>query len=901
MTRLTHASAQSLPDDEEEQVRAHLSLLRLQKTGGAMVDWALVYAGLDYRVFPCSPASKRPLTEHGFKDATRDPEKIRALWKQWPKAAIGMPTGAASGLLVIDVDATSETDALALVEELRKQIGGKLPACWMVTTPRGGLHLYYAMPVGAKIGNRAAMIKTTAGQIDVRGDGGYVILPPSRRSGAQARRDQCDGVTYAWSEECSIGDIDPPEAPQGLVELIARKEPPSTPAVAPTCALKRGQASGNDLAARRKEAAAMAALQKEISTLDGLSDGRATELFHAACRLGEFVAAGLLPRSLVEAVLEQASNANGEVQHKGLRSVRASIKSGLDRTASKPRDLSHIDRDAAQQPARPSFRAKPSEPSASDEPAALALPAKGGSKGCGKPPETTEPPAEDDGRPVIRLRPSLLHEAVDQAEEIIVQAGPGPIYQRSGQIVHVTCRPALRSNGTKETQEAITFAQPAFFRRTLAERARCERYIVRDKAWTPCEPPEALAEQYYSLGEWKLPILQQLIGGPTLRPDGTLLNRQGYDPGTGLYLTADVPGLDVPARPTKADAERANETLTELLKSFPFFDPEERPGQSLAVAMAGLLTAVARATLEKAPLTAVSAPQQGTGKSLLVDLFAVIATGMRAACVATGGDIQEFEKSLAAELLESRPLISLDNMVQPLHGQLLAMLLTQDTVKVRVLGLSKMVAVATGAAMFATGNNLQIKDDLGRRTLLCKLDAGTEHPENRSFDHDLLTETMRRRAELLSAALTILRWRFCWPHPDTPGSPSSQLTNILPLAGYADWCRRVRDPLVVLGHPDPVCSIEQVRALDDGREVLGALLEAWHAWKAEPATCRQAIDFAVGEFRDAIKAATREKEDPTPRRLGPYLRDVERRACNGKRFVNGGTIGGVTRWRVETC
>jgi len=90
---------------EEAQVRAHLALARLAKLGGAMVDWALVYAGLGYPVFPCSPARKRPFTDHGFKDATTDAGKIKAFWKQWPRAAIGMPTGAVSGLLVVDIDA----------------------------------------------------------------------------------------------------------------------------------------------------------------------------------------------------------------------------------------------------------------------------------------------------------------------------------------------------------------------------------------------------------------------------------------------------------------------------------------------------------------------------------------------------------------------------------------------------------------------------------------------------------------------------------------------------------------------------------------------------------------------------------------------------------------------------
>jgi putative DNA primase/helicase len=118
-----------------------------------------------------------------------------------------------------------------------------------------------------------------------------------------------------------------------------------------------------------------------------------------------------------------------------------------------------------------------------------------------------------------------------------------------------------------------------------------------------------------------------------------------------------------------------------------------------AVALAGLLTVVLRPALPAAPLIAVTAPIQGSGKSYLVDVIAMIATGQRAACVATGTDLTEMEKSLGAELMEARALLSIDNLMQPLQGQFLAVMLTQETVKTRVLGLSKMALPSTGAAL----------------------------------------------------------------------------------------------------------------------------------------------------------------------------------------------------------
>ena len=63
----------------------------------ALVDAALSYAAKNLPVFPCNASNKRPLTEHGFEDASTDPETIRRWWARWPDAMIGMPTGKRSG------------------------------------------------------------------------------------------------------------------------------------------------------------------------------------------------------------------------------------------------------------------------------------------------------------------------------------------------------------------------------------------------------------------------------------------------------------------------------------------------------------------------------------------------------------------------------------------------------------------------------------------------------------------------------------------------------------------------------------------------------------------------------------------------------------------------------------
>lgn len=126
---------------------------------------ALWYAMQGWPVFPLLPGKKEPATLNGFKDATIDPDEIRAWWTQHPESNIGLPTG--EFFDVIDIDGPQGIKSIAEAPE------GTLPGIHgRVSTPRG-FHLYI-LPTGQ--GNRANMMPG----LDYRGVGGYVVAPPSR-------------------------------------------------------------------------------------------------------------------------------------------------------------------------------------------------------------------------------------------------------------------------------------------------------------------------------------------------------------------------------------------------------------------------------------------------------------------------------------------------------------------------------------------------------------------------------------------------------------------------------------------------------------------------------------------------------------------------------------------------
>jgi Bifunctional DNA primase/polymerase, N-terminal/Primase C terminal 1 (PriCT-1) len=141
---------------------------------------AIKIAGKGKPVFPCKP-DKSPYTSRGFKDATTDPGKVNAFWNRYRGAKIGMPTGKRSGVFVVDVD------RLEALEELP----GELPETRTVRTLSGGVH-YYFNHIDGLTNRRGAL----PDGIDIRGNGGYIILPPSDGYSVESRAPIADAPDW---------------------------------------------------------------------------------------------------------------------------------------------------------------------------------------------------------------------------------------------------------------------------------------------------------------------------------------------------------------------------------------------------------------------------------------------------------------------------------------------------------------------------------------------------------------------------------------------------------------------------------------------------------------------------------------------------------------------------------
>jgi putative DNA primase/helicase len=154
-------------------------------------------------VLPVRPRAKAPLTPHGYKDATTDEHAILAWWARWPNANVGVVTGAASGVVVLDID--PRDGGLESLQELMDR-HGPLPQTPIAESGGGGLHYYFA--ARGEIRSR----KIAPG-VELKADGGYIVAPPSLHP---------NGKPYRWLKGHSPKDLPLAELPEWILSpLIA--------------------------------------------------------------------------------------------------------------------------------------------------------------------------------------------------------------------------------------------------------------------------------------------------------------------------------------------------------------------------------------------------------------------------------------------------------------------------------------------------------------------------------------------------------------------------------------------------------------------------------------------------------------------------------------------------------
>ncbi len=498
--------------------------------------------------------------------------------------------------------------------------------------------------------------------------------------------------------------------------------------------------------------------------------------------------------------------------------------------------------------------------------------------------------------PQIVLSTDVL-DVCDQAVAALADDPASDLYSQAGQLVRVN----------KDHQAEIHAAALAGPKveplpvHSLWERMTASAQWVGFKNGKPVEakPPLCYAKTVRARGQWKgIRPLTGVVPGPALRPDWSLLSRQGYDVDTGLYVWSEMPGLSVPPLPSFADAKQAAEELLDVVCDFPFESDVHR-----AAWLSGVLTPASRTVfVGPAPLILIDGNVRGSGKSLLADLIGLINTGEPIPRGVDSGRAEEQQKLITSLMLGNESMFLFDNIHRDFGGAAIDAALTAPTWKDRVLGESRMVEGPLRTTIFGTGNNVRLRGDLVRRVVHIRLSSSEEKPELRTdFKHPNLLEHVRSiRARLLSCVLTTVRAYHC------AGKPKQDLSG---WGSYEGWSNVVRAPIVWLGYPDPAetrTGLEEAASTTEA--TVGALVANWPETddgfltltSREVEQRLEAKDESEAPWRAAVlELCSSSRGGPNARSIGRAFGRYRDRNFASRRLVASKDRQRMSRWTVE--
>jgi putative DNA primase/helicase len=822
--KITNGAIDDWDDDEGEGAESLPTATAL--------DIALMLAARGLAVFPCT-ASKRPAIPEvaggrGCLDATVDADRVRALFARAPNAAlVGVACGPASGVDVLDIDPRHGG------EVWEQQHHNRLPETLIHRTPSGGRHHVFRHHPGVR--NRQG---APAAGVDVRGEGGYAVWPPSA------------GYNVAH-------DVQAAEWPQWLLDQIIRTEPPPRPFV-PT--------NPADISDARLDGL----LRSLLARLSEAPEGQKHEILLRIARTvgGYDHLFGLSDEQLVEMMLGALPDTVED-----WKNAEATARAGLAYGRTAPLDLENRPlRHANRRPTPPASDCHVDE--AFDDPGYLES-------------LETDEPASPSGRTILKV---LKGEYVQTAEQIetIATAAALPIYSHGEGLCRPVTEQRRRYDGVDVTVAVLRNYTTASLRRAIDPAIGFNKYDGRRKAFVACEPPADIISMVLAGAQKQIfPPIRGIIGTPILRPDRTIVATPGYDAVTGYYVV-DPPDMPpIPTVPTRDDALQALTLLTDLISEFPFADDVSR-----SVAISGLITPLVRAACDVVPGHLLTAPKQGSGKSLLVDTTAAIATGERAYAILAHRQPEEQDKQLTGALLEGRQIIALDNLIGEIESAVLAQVTERERVSVRPLGTSQTVAIVNSFNTYLTGNNVTVAGDNIRRLLVCRIDPQVENPLDRTFEKpNPVTRVFKGRGTYISAILTIV----------TAYIAQGQPCRLTPTPSYAAWSELVREPLVWLGLPDPTDSMRVAFDDDPNNASLAALMAAWPTSQTDW-TCAELIAAAMAgntDLAEALKPIARDRRGVFDISvLGNYLRLNRDKIVGGQKITRhrASAQGGIARW-----
>ena len=730
---------------------------------------------------------------HGLLGATTDPDAILRLARKYPRANTALRTGRVSNALVLDVDGDK---GLARLAELEAE-HGELPPTRRFQTGGGTHHYLFDYPQRPNPARTDGQWRNSAGTklgdgLDVRAEGGYVLLPWSNSRKGPYRLDR---------------ELPQAPAPEWLLDLLST---PTAPKAPHTREQRRDAVAAVDFtgAAGVHPYAAAALTQRvaDFRALVGEGNGRTYALTGGAKYLSGIAnhpPESGLTEDMIRDAYTDAARANGYADahpdwdtqlENGIRDGRTSQPRNwppAEQTSEADRLIAEVlasgdpDEIARLEAALPgelrSHRARhngtqtgpaPGTPTGADSLEA----------------EISRMDAEEEtrtGRPVVQRRPAIAVGTKDNPLDFAevrkaVQKALG-VSNAVDQWLYLHGEDMVLSGRGKFQQVGIDLLVSRLADRIeFMNHGKLNGVPITHPANPPVNVIRAIHADRQNIG---LPEVDRVAHTPFFGPDGALQREPGYHPkARTLYVpTPDLDIPDVPERPTPEQVAAVRSLiLDDLLVDFPFVGDADRAG-----ALALGITPFIRPMIDgPTPLFALDSPESRTGKGLLMEMLLVPSSGRGYSVTPAPRRPDEWQKQIVAALRPGPVAAIFDNVSSRIDSAALASAVTAYPMWTsRLLGLSENVHMPLPAVWCCTGNNLVASREVANRTVWSRMDAGVADPGLRNdFKHPNLRRwATEHRGDIIATFLTLVQNWIAAGQPEPEGLPV--------MGGFEGWVR----------------------------------------------------------------------------------------------------------------
>jgi hypothetical protein len=427
-----------------------------------------------------------------------------------------------------------------------------------------------------------------------------------------------------------------------------------------------------------------------------------------------------------------------------------------------------------------------------------------------------QPPQSATARlPKIEVNGRQMRHVVADAWSALLRANAGnepTVFQRAGHLVRLR-----RTDGEPRIEPMI---EDVIYGHLLRS---ADWVRVSDLGESDATPPKDVSSDMLAFPDERLPELEGVVSTPIFDADGNLIATPGYHAAARLWFheRADFRlASPVPERPTESEVFESRQLLVEeLLHDFPFVKHSD-----VAHAVAAILLPFARRLVSGcSPLHLLEAPSPGSGKGLLADVVAMVATGASCKPTTITDNEEETKKEITSILSMAPPVVLLDNVRGGLDSAQLAAAVTADPWMDRPFRENqRMIELPNKATWLVTANNPSLSLEMARRCIRVRIDAKTDRPWERpvtTFKHPKLREWVREhRVRLVHAVLTLIRAWLVAGRP--PGTRS--------LGSFESWAAVVGGILEVALIPGFLADLEELYESADGESAdWRAFCAAW--------------------------------------------------------------------------